>query len=456
MAETLHPLVQASATGQADSFPRDSSGKIILDSVESVRRYIRENGGEINKEKDGRNIQVLNLRNCHFTFKILLDQWTKPGHSNYVGLPDYIIFSGSVFDRFVYIGKRKEKYEFIAARFKQEVSIAGVTFTNKCPFCKAIFENKVNVFNCKLKSLHIFDDATFQGEVFFKSAEITGTGNYEFSKNPLVFKGKVEFQETTFCNADFSGFTFEEDVLLTETTFNCKAYFNRVIFQKKLTFSSVHFLNNVYFEEAHINDLSLEYIAFPNIVSLNECNISRLSIRSIYFEKPAFNISHLEVQQCDNRYTARFMKNEALKANDMVLALKFKAIEMQEYWKELKRIVFRKHQWQHLPECILLGLNTVSNNNGRWWLLGAAFTVIVWVIFFSLFIIVRDGWGSTFIWADPAYLKEAVSYFWVFSGLDGLMSKNVTLIGISIFILGKIFIAYGIFQTISAFRKYSK
>ena len=69
----------------------------------------------------------------------------------------------------------------------------------------------------------------------------------------------------------------------------------------------------------------------------------------------------------------------------------------------------------------------------------------------------KDGIGSTFIWLDPIYLKQAISYFWLFNGMEGLDELSSTSwLEIIPFLLGKIFIGYGIYQTISAFRKYGQ
>lgn len=112
-------------------------------------------------------------------------------------------------------------------------------------------------------------------------------------------------------------------------------------------------------------------------------------------------------------------------------------------------------------DLLSLWLNKYSNNFGISWKRGVCFTITVWVIFFSIFVMLRDGWGCHFIWADSNYLNEAVSYLWLPSGLDKLvLSDSSCFISnwfrILIFILGKILIGYGIYQTISAFRKFGK
>lgn len=66
---------------------------------------------------------------------------------------------------------------------------------------------------------------------------------------------------------------------------------------------------------------------------------------------------------------------------------------------------------------------------------------------------------SQWIFFNPTYWKEVIGYLWL-PNLDDfkvlLNDNNVSVWSYSCFIIGKIFIAFGIYQTISAFRKYGK
>ncbi len=150
--------------------------------------------------------------------------------------------------------------------------------------------------------------------------------------------------------------------------------------------------------------------------------------------------------------------------NDSVYALIFKKMEMDAYRKSLisdipemkisalKAFVNRNNI---LADLIILNLNKLSNSYGNSYLRGIVFTFIIWIFFFSWFILKRDGMGGIFIWTDGEYLKEAVDYFWLFGGIDGLIKgKTVTWGQIFQLFSGKILLAYGIYQTITAFRKY--
>ncbi len=75
--------------------------------------------------------------------------------------------------------------------------------------------------------------------------------------------------------------------------------------------------------------------------------------------------------------------------------------------------------------------------------------------FICLLIMLRDGIGKTFIWSDENYRKEAINFLWQFSSLD-ILDNSYSWATILIFIISKILIIYGIYQTIAAFRKYGK
>ena len=123
---------------------------------------------------------------------------------------------------------------------------------------------------------------------------------------------------------------------------------------------------------------------------------------------------------------------------------------------ETSGIALVKNKIDALLDLAILYLNKWSNSHGNNFLKGILFTLAMWFVFFSWFIITRDGIGKNFIWTDGQYLKEAVNYLWIFNGIEEIVKNNsVTWKNIIPYFLGKILITYGIYQTIAAFRKYN-
>ena len=136
---------------------------------------------------------------------------------------------------------------------------------------------------------------------------------------------------------------------------------------------------------------------------------------------------------------------------DRIQALTFKSYELDAYQRTLN--------WkENASDLLMLWLNKLSNNHGLSWIRGVMFTIISCLIFYFIFYLCQDDFmAKYFFW------ENILKYFWLPNGIDDLISffksnPNIftCIMGVISYFLGKIFIAYGIFQTISAFRKYVK
>jgi hypothetical protein len=156
------------------------------------------------------------------------------------------------------------------------------------------------------------------------------------------------------------------------------------------------------------------------------------------------------------------LKNQALQRNDKIIALNYRKNEMNSFKNELK---LTKGNYE---EKIVLWLNNFSNSHGLSWFKGVCFTILAWVLFFTIYEWSVNNFYFSFkfnalLLLHQEYWTEAISFLWLPQGLgrltDNLNLNRSWLSSISMvftFILGKIAIAYGIYQTISAFRKHGK
>lgn len=147
----------------------------------------------------------------------------------------------------------------------------------------------------------------------------------------------------------------------------------------------------------------------------------------------------------------RHLKYCAEDNKDRVQALIFKSYELDAYQHTL-------NLKDNTFDLLMLWLNKLSNNHGLSWMRGVIFTILTGFVFYFTFYLCQNDWFlKYFFW------ENFLSYFWLASGMNELISflrsnPNVFagILGVFSYLLGKIFIAYGIFQTISAFRKYVK
>jgi uncharacterized protein YjbI with pentapeptide repeats len=147
------------------------------------------------------------------------------------------------------------------------------------------------------------------------------------------------------------------------------------------------------------------------------------------------------------------------KQGDTIRALEYISRELEAHYRRLK--------WcsSHFSEKLNLWLNFVSNNFGRDWVRGSLFSFGVGLLFFCLLLIstneYRWGWPSLDFSLLPAYLKfmNPLRFFELEQLFYNTPKENVIkLNGLSYLadFGGRIFIAYGYYQTIQAFRRFGR
>ena len=155
------------------------------------------------------------------------------------------------------------------------------------------------------------------------------------------------------------------------------------------------------------------------------------------------------------------LKNQAIQSNDRIKALEFRKLEMDAYTREL----FSKPK--KYQEKTILILNKISNNHGLSWTRGLGFTLGIVFFFYFLYHLAENNFHISFNNISFTNVKEfvinALQFLWIPEGIKDLPDKLLLskswysfLTMILSFYLGKIFIAFGIYQTVAAFRKHGK
>lgn len=306
-----------------------------------------------------------------------------------------------------------------------------------------------NIFYCFLKIPLRCEAAIFSHEAYFEL---------------IYFEKYVQFTGATFLEEySFKKSTFYESVFFDFADFNKKDFFvvdksfYKTIFRKKVSFFSSSFLGLANFSHAE----------FYDIINIRDSEFRNIDFAHIE-TKANFDLEDFHsatINKVNNRLTGLFLKKLALSKNDSILSIHFQKLEMEAYRKSLRltdnfnELSAMKKIRTFVKMCcdrFLLYMNKLSNNYGTSWFHGVCYTITVWFVFFSWFAMAKYGIGGSFIWTNEYYLKYAIDYFWLFNGIDGLSELRTSWGEIIPFILGKIFIGYGIYQTIAAFRKYGR
>lgn len=108
--------------------------------------------------------------------------------------------------------------------------------------------------------------------------------------------------------------------------------------------------------------------------------------------------------------------------------------------------------------CILIWLNKKSNNFGTSWINGVCFTLFITLIFYLLFLTTF----SSDLYFECSWGAFAVTLKHFFEFLN-IAKWDIKPFGIEnyswgyiVLFLGRLFIAYGYYQTVQAFRKYGR
>jgi hypothetical protein len=293
-----------------------------------------------------------------------------------------------------------------------------------------------------------FRQTHFSGNVDFMLAQFSG-GDANFRQ--AFSGGNADFFHTRFLggDADFRSAKFSgENADFRQVQFlGGDANFRNAQFLGKADFRTVLFSGNALFWETKFN-------------------------KAVYFKGTIFEkISHLRgayINKCD-REAYRIIKNEFFKVNNRIEALEYHKKEMKAYWRELfgkkklprkkckiqilrllkkSRQFFNKIIPEKLPEKGILVFNCISNNYDTNWIQGAGFTAGTAFIFYLAFLSLSNVQVLSFE-GYLRFLNPAHSY-------EFLRQFNPCDWAYIIDAFGRVFIGYGYYQTIQAFRKYKR
>ncbi|AZJ36439.1 hypothetical protein D6T69_13275 [Tenacibaculum singaporense] len=339
---------------------------------------------------------------------------------------------------------------------------------------RIIIDNSINITSKNITRYN-FNECTFIQSVYFINCVFLE----DISFKNCHFKADLSFNNSTFNdNIRFHRSTFHKDAIFLNTTFNKLVDFYWARFKSNQQFHLTDFLDRAIFSNATFEKqtqflynkvksstmISFENASFKGALDLSRANFKcQLHFWNVetnhtpdeYWLCSSDNINKKEVDDIvayrRMRETFRIIKNEFKSSGNLINSLEFKKKEMFIYEKELKVDNNSK-----MNDQIIVFFNSISNDFGTKWGKGVLFTFAAALFFYLLFlwsiseylVFSWDGTGKTI----RHYFEFLNITIWKFKpfGIEDYGSPYVILF------VGKIFIGYGYFQTIQAFRKYSK
>lgn len=407
----------------------------------------------------------IDFSNCIFGKKVSFEEITFNGQ---------VDFRGSVF---------QDETDFLTVTFQEHISFVGVVFEQYVSFKNIFFLQDVNFSNVNFQGSTVFSNVNFQEIVYFDEIifqNITYFLNVK-SRNILSFQYNnfqeiAKFQNCDFHKLVFSNVIFNKSVDFSSSTFQSPQTFYSVSFMDKANFSNTIFKQETKFTDCKVDSktlISFQCATFKKGLDIstsnfNLCKLNFLGIRieninealsSAFYDEKRDNTKPFLSVHHRLRETFRFIKNSLYAENNQIEGLEFHKKEMEVYEKELESK--GDEYWQ---EKIILWFNKMSNNYGTSWLRGVGFTAVWALVILGIILGITtlentdsiifnlcdaEAWQQTI----KAYIEIINIAKW--KDMEPLGYK---LSGFGLFFLfvGRIFIGYGYYQTIQAFRKYGK
>jgi hypothetical protein len=353
------------------------------------------------------------------------------------------------------------------SEFKRIIDLT-VYKVNELNFEDCEFEEKVLFVKCELKLIK-FENCSFE-----KTIKIVDS---------IGFIEHVSFHRSTVKRFLIFNGLYKNIINLDE---NSDIDFSYIFVE-----STGHIIirNINYIENQYNGSLNFKSSNILGIVTIEDSKFYSLDFQKSTIEGQ-FHIEDVEVINYNNRETIVKIKNEYIKKNDKVKALEYQAKEYEQYLLEInipliknisnikpkfiRKIVggiflpflliislFLSKKNKNISEYTLLYFNQISNSFGISWSKGVIFTMITAFVFYCLinycgtdsrvFEIGWENWNSFGeVWRGYLNILNVFNFN---NQIDGI---KMNVLGETFFLLSKIFIAFGVYQTIAAFRKYGK
>ena len=436
------------------------------------------------KYVDLKNIEVAHFQNCNFTSsQINFDNSDKGPKLTSMIKKTNISFHNCSFNDLLIMGiNNLGRVNFFNTEKVKSIKISNSSIDSLIFQNNVAINYKIEIFYCHLLECFDFSKNDFTnkgifnllGNTFYKSSTILNntfnTLNFtkQYFKELLTFENEFiqdsissikesEFKKANFNNSNFSNLTLSSCDFLSTTWFeNC-----RNIDNSELKFVACEFKGFSLFNKSKINFLNIDRCTFDKSSSFTDAEFNTLKLFEVKFGGGAY-FDEMKIKKVlDKSYlkskgeeilewkrTLRAIKQESQKTENKIDFNNYRNYELAAHYKELRFCT-------NFKDTSILWATKWSSDFGNW----------IWSLFFTLI--------SGFFWYIILYRMEngvqydenkineffvgAFRFFLVTDFSNPFKENGSYLINIGswfIFIFGKIFIAFGIYEMIQSFRKF--
>ena len=332
-----------------------------------------------------------------------------------------------------------------------------VDFSDKKHNNKIVFYNELKFNNSNFNEIAYFVNISFEKKVDFSNTLFNGQTCFR----NILFNCIVDFQLIYISKIKFSNITIKENFNLSIMNINEKESYKEAIFNK-VEFENDKSILNIFHVDIKINKFSLNNTIINGIVNIKNMEVETVDFKGSIINGGVVNPVKFKVHNFANRESALFLKNEAYARNNIIDALEYKAKEIELHKKELLK---NKKDYKKWGDIFSIYLSSFYSNNGLNWVKSLRRTILITIIFFSIFYL-PDILHLNYI-INKLYYKDYLYRFaeyFIPTNYDHLIEylKNsnvcvfIKICGIIVYFSGKIAFWYGSVQTVQAFRKFSK
>lgn len=373
---------------------------------------------------------------------------------------NYLIFESCNFYKRIDIKEGNYNYVyFYRTYFQGLIWISGYDILNEKPidvfikeisFHESTFDKNITIFTSTLQNLTLSNNNFKQALNFNPYTKISDRKNSINVAIDGVNQGNILFENINafinisginFGNINFRNFSAHNLIIDNFQNKGIVSFSN--IIDTELLVISNSIVGNTEFTGTDIDLFKEVIITDSNLAGINFSN-HPFKIRSSTSDpKYGYGISDKTKWNSNLKTVFHQLKKASANKGDTDASIKYQALEYKYLKREKRFLSFDK---------VLLSLNQISNNFGQSWSRGVFFTLFTGLLFFKIYTLVNGlNYENNLFWSN---------YIIYISSFPKLELENVpdTINWQSSLVvwLSRIFISYGIFQTISAFRKYGK
>jgi hypothetical protein len=336
--------------------------------------------------------------------------------------------------------------------FEKEVDFIHSYYTTKIEFKNCIFKTKLKLSEKEFKNKLRFHNCTFEQEIEAENVSFFELIDFYRSE----FREDQKFSRNDFYNISiFSETVFKKSVIFRHCKIKPNATyisFEKALFENGLDISNSNFW------------CTLQVFGIKIINTIPDKYVLEKYMSSHYFSEIISQDEKKKHTLKGLRESYRRIKQEFRINENHIEAGDFHFHEMTIFKEELDIILPKEsiyYSENRFKNKIIVYLNSLSSNHKKDWTKGVRFTLITGLIFYYLFIIalVSNCYPIDRITLNefiPHYLEFLNPTLWTKYTPFNITTSEFGAFAYTIFILGRITVGYGYYQTIQSFRKYGK